>query len=118
VVRTHREMVREVVRWGTSSTPASTLYARGADDHRDRSAARKILREAPLEQVEQIIDELPAERKQAVAAAAGDSYAKARQEHNEREARAGVLMWKGWSFRSSPRSTKLCEVLDSWQLVA
>lgn len=40
-----------------------------------------------MEQVEQIVSSLPKSRQLAIAAAAGDRYATARQEHDEREAR-------------------------------
>ena len=43
---------------------------------------KKILREAPLEQVEQMIAELSDERKQALRAAVGDRYAQARHDYN------------------------------------
>lgn len=53
----------------------------------DASKARKVLRDAPLEQVEQLVAGLPAERQQAIAAAAGHGYLKARQEQDEQERR-------------------------------
>lgn len=45
----------------------------------------KTLRDAPMEQVEQIIADLPAERQKAVAAAAGHGYLKARVELEDEE---------------------------------
>jgi len=52
----------------------------------DTARAKKVLTEAPLEQVERLISELPADRQQAVAAASGNAYAKARQDYDEAEA--------------------------------
>jgi len=51
----------------------------------DRAVAQRVLREAPMEQVEQLINELPKERKQQVMAAAGSGYHQARVAHDERE---------------------------------
>jgi hypothetical protein len=83
-----KEWVRRVIAWHTSGSPASSpheLLSGNETARKDASGTKKLLREAPLEQVEQIIDSLPKERRQAIAAAAGNSYAKARQEHDERE---------------------------------
>lgn len=52
----------------------------------DRSRAARVFAEQPLEHVERIIDQLPPERKRAVAAAAGHAYLKARQDFDEHEA--------------------------------
>lgn len=53
--------------------------------NRDISGAKKTLREAPMEQIEQIISTLPKERQQKIAAAADPSgYAAARVAENER----------------------------------
>lgn len=66
----------------------------------------KTLRDAPLEQVEQIISDLPRDRQKAIGAAAGNEYLKARteleseerdmppHERKEREAAAEVLSQK------------------------
>jgi hypothetical protein len=51
----------------------------------DSNTTRKILQEAPLEQVEQIIAGLPKSRQQAIAAAAGNEYMKERQRQQEKE---------------------------------
>jgi hypothetical protein len=45
----------------------------------------KTLREAPLEQIEQLISTLPKDRQQAIGAAAGNEYLKARQNYDETE---------------------------------
>jgi len=60
-------------------TPESTQAAS------DRRVTQRVLREAPMEQVEQLINELPKERKQQVMAAAGSGYHQARVAHDERE---------------------------------
>ena len=58
-------------------------------EERERTTAtrwlRTSLRDAPLEQVEQIISDLPAERQKAVAAAAGHEYLKARSDYETEE---------------------------------
>jgi leucyl aminopeptidase len=54
---------------------------------RDSRGARAVLRDAPLEQVERIISELPADRQRAIGAAAGQAYLQARQRHEDEEAR-------------------------------
>jgi hypothetical protein len=63
-----------------------TLYGKDTAARQDRQT-RQILRDAPMEQVEQIIDTLPRERQQAIAAAAGHGYMKARQEQDEADQR-------------------------------
>lgn len=79
--------VRDLVRWiTTSQSTAPTPYSGQADAVNLRKT-KQMLREAPMEQVEQIVSSLPKSRQLAIAAAAGDRYATARQEHDEREAR-------------------------------
>jgi hypothetical protein len=84
-----RAWVRDIVAWHTSGRPAAISWHRGshATTAEIQQGARRLLREAPLEQVEQIISELPAERQQAIGAAAGHRYLRARQDHDEAEAR-------------------------------
>jgi hypothetical protein len=64
------------------ATGARAPWTQGQREQRN---ARAVLRDAPLEQVEQIIAALPKERQQAIGAAAGHEYMKARQEYTERE---------------------------------
>ena len=79
--------VAELVTWHTSGRTSPTPYSGTGRPHQDKTAARKLLREAPMEQVEKIIEGLPKERQQAIGAAAGHAYMKARQEYEEAEAR-------------------------------
>lgn len=79
--------VKKLLAWAldpeqTEPTPysGSKMSAR-----KDVEKTRRILREAPLEQVEQIITTLPRERKLAIAAELGDVAAKQRHEFEERE---------------------------------
>jgi hypothetical protein len=76
--------VRQLVTWRTTATTSPTPYASTGRPHQDATATRKVLREAPMEQVEQMIAELPKERQQAIAAAAGSGYDGARLKENER----------------------------------
>jgi len=79
-----RQWVRILVAWRTSGTSSlPTPYAGEADAINVRKT-KQILREAPLEQVEQIVASLPKERQTAILAAAGGGYEKARQAENER----------------------------------
>lgn len=77
--------VRELVRWSTTSPSSAqpTPYSGQADAINLRKT-KQMLREAPLEQVEQIVGSLPKERQQAIAAAAGHGYLQAQQERAER----------------------------------
>lgn len=75
--------VGDLVRWHTSGSTSSTPFASTGPRHQDRVATRKLLREGSLEEVEQMIAELPSERKQAIAAAAGHAYSQARRDHDE-----------------------------------
>lgn len=81
--------IQHVLKWAASpeSKEHPSPFGGKTPEQKGRGAveARRILREAPLEQVEQIIAELPFERQQAVAAAAGDRYAKVRQAADEKE---------------------------------
>lgn len=79
--------VRKIVAWSTSATTTSHGPFGGPEEvaKADTRDARRVLREAPIEHVEHIIDQLPPERKRAVAAAAGNSYLKARQDYDEEE---------------------------------
>lgn len=76
--------VRRILAWANSDSGLPTPFTGDSPGVATRHA-RQVLRDAPLEQVEQIIGDLPFERQQAVAAAAGDRYAKVRHEADERE---------------------------------
>lgn len=83
--------VRDIVRWSTTSQGVASPWA--GKEHADNRAVahtKRILRDAPLEQVEQVISELPRERQRAVAAAAGNEYLKARQDYDEEEKRLSI----------------------------
>jgi hypothetical protein len=76
--------VRQLVTWRTSpSSSTPSPYAGQAEEINVRKT-KQMLREAPLEQVEQIISSLPEDRKLAVAAAAGSGYHRERLKENER----------------------------------
>lgn len=82
-----RSWCERIVAW--SRTPASSASSTTPwEDNRqvDHRKTRRVLRDAPLEQVESLINDLPPERQQAIAAAAGHAYSKARREHDEAEA--------------------------------
>lgn len=84
--------VSRLLRWRKEGYPEGTTPFTMADPNgslpTQRAAlshTKKVLRDAPLEQVEQIIDELPEERKRAIKAAVGDDYARLLQNSAERE---------------------------------
>jgi hypothetical protein len=81
---------QQVVAWresGSTNLPKPE-WQRGshATTAEIKQGAKKLLRDAPMEQVERIIEDLPQERQQAIAAAAGHDYSKYR-ERLEEEAR-------------------------------
>lgn len=78
--------VQRILKWANSDSELPTPFTGDSPGVAARHA-RQVLRDAPMEQVEQLIGDLPFERQQAVAAAAGDRYAKVRQEADERERR-------------------------------
>ena len=82
---------KRIVAWAeTPANDGSTPTPFGGEAERERldaSATKKVLRDAPLEQVEQMLAALPTERRQAIAAAAGHGYSQARQEHEQRQRR-------------------------------
>lgn len=79
---------RSLVTWRTSASPDTHVdWQRGshATAAEIQAGARKLLAEAPMEQVERLVDALPKERQQAIAAAAGHGYSKLREEYDRRE---------------------------------
>lgn len=82
--------VSNLVSWITSDPPEGTLpdWKRGshATEAEIQTGAKKLLAEAPLEQVEQIVASLPKERVRAIGAAAGNAYLGAKQKDAEDEA--------------------------------
>jgi hypothetical protein len=72
------------VQWNASSGTDEAPFAEPSEKAVVRHT-KQLLRDAPLEQIEQVVASLPRERQQALAAAAGHGYAKARQEYDERE---------------------------------
>jgi hypothetical protein len=84
--------VRQIVTWVTTSQPGANApidWNRGshATKKEIEEGARRLLNDAPLEQVERLVSELPRDRAAAIGAAAGNRYMQARQQHDEREAR-------------------------------
>jgi uncharacterized protein (UPF0335 family) len=79
-----RDWVRILVAWRTTDEAPRTPFSEPKRESPDVRGTKRILREAPLEQVEQIIESLPEDRKLAVAAAAGSGYHRERLKENER----------------------------------
>jgi hypothetical protein len=70
-----------------SDTGSPFVENKGRAEYKATAATKKVLRDAPLEQVEKIISELPKERAAAIGAAAGDAYMRIRHQHDEGRAR-------------------------------
>jgi hypothetical protein len=70
------EWVASLLRWREDGHTGSRFTAQVDQTAGGRNirGAQKVLREAPMEQIEQIISELPASRQRQIGAAAGDSY--------------------------------------------
>ena len=64
---------------------ASRLTPESVQDASDRRVAKRVLEHAPMEMVERIIEKLPKERRQKVAAAAGHRHAQVREAFEEKE---------------------------------
>jgi hypothetical protein len=77
-----KDWARTLVQWRTSGEYTRPPFSepKGAVANRH---AKAVLKDAPLEQLETIIDQLPKERQQAIAAAAKDSWMGARQERDD-----------------------------------
>lgn len=78
----------KIVAWNESpakGASAPTPFAEPDRDHPDLRGTRRLLRDAPMEQVEQIVAQLPPERQKQIAAAAGHGYLGARVAHEEAE---------------------------------
>jgi transposase len=61
------------------------LTPKSLQEASDWRVAQRVIKSAPLEQVEQIISNLPRERRNQIGAAFGDRYSKRRAEFEERE---------------------------------
>lgn len=82
-----KQWVQRLLAWERDpSSGHATPYGGQADAINVRKT-KQILREAPMEQVEQIVATLPPERQKAIAAAAGHGYLGARQDYDEAERR-------------------------------
>jgi hypothetical protein len=82
--------VRDLVRWRTTSSPETPVdWSRGSHGTKAEieAGARKLLAEAPAEQVERLISELPRERQRQIGAAAGNEYLRASQDAREERGR-------------------------------
>jgi hypothetical protein len=78
----------KIVAWAESpagDASAPTPFAEPGRETTDVRGAKRVLAEAPLEQIEQIISGLSKERQQAIGAAAGHGYLAARQTYDETE---------------------------------
>lgn len=80
-----KDWVRKLVQWRTTGAVPISPFAEPNRESTDVRGTRRVLREAPLEQVEEIVGSLSRERRQAIAAAAGSGYAQARQEQEEQD---------------------------------
>jgi hypothetical protein len=80
-----RTWARTIVQWRTTGQPDGIDWQRGshATTAEIEAGAKKLLAKAPLEQVEQIVASLPKGRQQALAAAAGNEYMRARQSRDD-----------------------------------
>ena len=85
VARQYPSGVDELVSWQEAYDAVTGFDREAAQDRTDRARTRRVLSDASLEQVEAIVADLPPERRQAIAAAAGNEYAKARQDYDDRE---------------------------------
>jgi len=74
------QWVRDTLYWDGKGT----LYGKDTEARGVRMT-KQVLREAPLEQIEQMISDLPKDRQAAIGAAAKDKYMTARHEYNETE---------------------------------
>src|SRR5262245_19019254 len=63
-----RSWVGDLVRWHTSGHARGTPFAEVTRASSDRSATKRVLRDAPVEQVEAIVADLPPERQKQLAA--------------------------------------------------
>jgi len=79
--------VQRLLAWDKdySSTNNPTPFVRPAN--KTANDTKAFLRDAPMEVVERVLDDLPKERKEQIAAATGDSYMQAKRDEIERRAR-------------------------------
>lgn len=78
---------RRIIAWietpANRRSPDTPFGGREERARKDAAATKKVLAEAPLEEVERIVASLPPERQSEIAAAAGHGYHKARQERQD-----------------------------------
>jgi len=79
--------IDKLVAWRRSGYEASTpfLMDEQATTRAAISHTKATLRDAPMEQIERVIETLPRERQQEIAASAGNAYHRARVEYREQE---------------------------------
>jgi hypothetical protein len=81
-----KDYVTKLLAWRKSGFEAETpfLMDKQATNRAAISHTKKVLREAPMEQVEQLLSELPKERQEKIAAATGDHYMQAKHQELDR----------------------------------
>lgn len=79
-----KDWVSRIVRWSTTGSPEID-WSRGshATVTEIRKGAEKLFREAPMEQIESIIEKLPIERQRQIGSAAGHAHLKRMTEIDE-----------------------------------
>lgn len=79
--------VRRIVSWAKTAANGEAAHppfgGPAVRDRADRYAAKKVLADAPMEQIEQIVAKLPPERQSQIAAAAGSAHHKKLSEMRE-----------------------------------
>jgi hypothetical protein len=93
----HGTWVGRLVTWHTNGSAADAPFARGEGEkvRKDREAALRALREAPLEQVEQIVASLPAKQAAKLAQAALGKTGVTRELAKDADASAAVTRASG-----------------------
>jgi len=104
--------------WVKKSVNAAAGVTERERGDREERGARAVLRDAPLEQVEQIISTLPAERQRAIGAAAGHAYLGARQEHEEREGRLTPAQRKEREAQKREGREAMAKAMGGWNVAS
>lgn len=80
-----KDWVRQLVTWVTTGEPGSTSPSWNRGSHSTvaeiEAGAKRLLRDAPMEQVERLVADLPKERQAQIGMAAGDAYMRSRVIH-------------------------------------
>jgi hypothetical protein len=110
--------IKKLFAWHRSGFKAESPFLADSEatNRAARSHTKAVLRDAPMEQVERIISELPMERIVAIGAAAGDPYMQARHKHDEERARRTPAQMKEQEAARAESHRQTAEMMSGFTI--